>query len=135
MAWKHKMFEKVGMVLVNNAFGNRECLNNWLVKMEKLEWALSTKIDQTNDADNKHDLKIVRAKVLVLKQQVEKISHVQPISFRKTYRNASPTCRISRIDPSFRNKVSALASMPTNVRSTYRRNPVAHEDDESTLSG
>lgn len=134
VAWKHKMFEKVGMVLVDNATGDQECLQNWLVKMEKLEQALSTKKDQTNDPDKKRDLQIMHAKVLVLKEQVTNIS--QPTTNKGTYSRGSymdyNSDDLRSHIASTRAGMAATGSPIRNIGKTYRRNQLPYGDDELT---
>ena len=71
IAWKHKMFEKAGKVLVMYDAGDMEALDEYIRKMDKLEAAMTAKIAEVDSVDKSRDLQISLAKVIVLNNHMK----------------------------------------------------------------
>lgn len=63
VAWKEKLFMKVGMVIVATQQGDTEALKMFMMKLEKLQNALDKKALEVVDPDKRVDLEIMSQKV------------------------------------------------------------------------
>lgn len=90
IAWKYKMFQKVGTVLVAFDEGEESCLTDFLKKLLKLERALVLKSTVVEDDDTVRDLQIMLRKVRTLMVRMEGfLSTEQTLASKSMGRNRS----------------------------------------------